>query len=47
MDCATEGGLMIRPLTPEAARAILARETGEAFLALMQISAPGGRSGGR
>lgn len=31
----------MRPLTPEAAQAILARETSEAFLALMQISGPG------
>src|SRR5690606_25206776 len=32
---------MPRTLTPEAAQAILARETGEAFLALLQISGPG------
>ncbi len=31
----------MRTLSPEAAQAILARETGEAFLALMQISGPG------
>ena len=32
---------MPRPLTPEAAKAILARETSEAFLALMRITGPG------
>lgn len=31
----------MRTLTPEAAQAILARETSEAFLALMQITGPG------
>lgn len=31
----------MRPLSPEAARAILARESSEAFLALMQITGPG------
>lgn len=31
----------MRELTPEAAQAILARETSEAFLALMQITGPG------
>lgn len=31
----------MRTLSPEAAKAILARETSEAFLALMQITGPG------